>query len=69
LSFPPLLKNIGLQVRALAVGRKTEMLATSDSIGVVNLWIDSSAVDKELFLKVVSKLIAHSLCSHSMNEG
>jgi hypothetical protein len=58
-----------LQVRALAVGRKTEMLATSDSIGVVNLWIDSSAVDKELFLKVVSKLIAHSLCSHSMNEG
>jgi hypothetical protein len=69
LSFPPLLKNIGLQVRALAVGRKTEMLATSDSIDVVNLWIDSSAVDKELFLKVVSKLIAHSLCSHSMNEG
>ena len=44
----------GLQVWALAVGKKTEMLATGGSDAVVNLWHDSTASDKEeAFLKEV----------------
>ncbi|KAJ1439067.1 WD40/YVTN repeat-like-containing domain superfamily [Sesbania bispinosa] len=35
------------KVWALAVGRKTEMLATGGSDAVVNLWFDSTAADKE----------------------
>lgn len=48
-------EKIGLQVWALAVGRKTEMLATGGSDAVVNLWQDSTAADKEeAFRKEVS---------------
>jgi U3 small nucleolar RNA-associated protein 13 len=48
-------ENFGLQVWALAVGRKTEMLATGGSDAVVNLWLDSTAADKEeAFRKEVS---------------
>lgn len=50
-----LLTKFGLQVWALAVGRKTEMLATGGSDAVVNLWFDSTAEDKEeAFRKEVS---------------
>lgn len=44
-----------MQVWALAVGKKTEMLATGGSDAVVNLWHDSTASDKEeAFRKEVS---------------
>lgn len=36
-----------LQIWALAVGKKTEMLATGGSDAVINLWHDSTATDKE----------------------
>lgn len=50
-----LLEKNGLQVWALAVGKKTEMLATGGSDAVVNLWLDSTVADKEeAFLKEVS---------------
>jgi len=56
--FLPLLsvaEKCGLQVWALAVGRKTETLATGGSDAVVNLWLDSTAADKEeAFRKEVS---------------
>lgn len=40
-------KNFVLQVWALAVGKKTEMLATGGGDAVFNLWYDSTASDKE----------------------
>jgi len=36
-----------LQVWALAVGKKTEMIATGGGDAVINLWHDSTASDKE----------------------
>lgn len=36
-----------LQIWTLAVGKKTEMLATGGSDAVINLWHDSTATDKE----------------------
>ena len=35
------------QVWALAVGKKTEMVATGGGDAVINLWHDSTASDKE----------------------
>jgi len=44
-----------MQVWALAVGKKTEILATGGGDAVVNLWFDSTAADKEdAFRKEVS---------------
>lgn len=49
---------------ALAVGKKTEMLATGGSDAVVNLWYDSTASDKEeAFRKEVNHLCNPSSCS------
>ena len=45
--IPCLLNNFGLQIWALAIGKKTEMLATGGSDAVINLWHDSTAADKE----------------------
>uniref|UniRef100_A0A2N9H388 U3 small nucleolar RNA-associated protein 13 C-terminal domain-containing protein n=1 Tax=Fagus sylvatica TaxID=28930 RepID=A0A2N9H388_FAGSY len=42
-----LLTGFSLQVWALAVGKKTEMLATGGSDAVINLWYDCTADDKE----------------------
>lgn len=54
-AFCPYLLPKKLQVWALAVGKKTEMLATGGSDAVVNLWFDSTADDKEeAFRKEVS---------------
>lgn len=39
--------KFGVQVWALAVGKKTEMLATGGSDAVINLWHDSTAAEKE----------------------
>lgn len=36
-----------LQVWALAVGKKTEMVATGGGDAVINIWHDSTASDKE----------------------
>ena len=52
-----LLTGFSLQVWALAVGKKTEMLATGGSDAVINLWYDCTADDKEeAFRKEVSCL-------------
>lgn len=64
------LRKFHLQVWALAIGRKTEMLATGGSDAVVNLWFDSTASDKEeAFRKEVSQ--AHPLlgCLQRLNYG
>ena len=46
-----------MQVWALAVGRKTEMLATGGGDAVVNLWFDCTAADKEeAFRREVSQI-------------
>lgn len=51
-----------LQIWALAVGKKTEMLATGGGDAVINLWHDSTALDKEeAFRKEVSDYITFSL--------
>lgn len=48
-------KESGLQIWALAVGKKTEMFATGGSDALVNLWHDSTAAEKdEAFRKEVS---------------
>lgn len=47
----------------MAVGKKTEMLATGGSDAVVNLWYDSTASDKEeAFRKEVNHLCNPSNC-------
>lgn len=47
-----------MQVWALAVGKKTEAFATGGSDALVNLWHDSTALDKEeAFRKQVSHVI------------
>lgn len=51
----------------MAVGKKTEMLATGGSDAVVNLWFDSTAADKEeAFRKEVGKQIVHFRCLYNM---
>ncbi|KAH9784084.1 WD REPEATS REGION domain-containing protein [Citrus sinensis] len=40
-------KESGLQIWALAVGKKTEMFATGGSDALVNLWHDSTASERE----------------------
>lgn len=46
-----------LKIWALAVGKKTEMLATGGGDAVINLWHDSTALDKEeAFRKEVSDI-------------
>lgn len=40
-------QDFALQVWALAVGKKTEKLATGGGDAVINLWNDSTAADKE----------------------
>lgn len=58
-----------MQVWALAVGKKTEMLATGGSDAVVNLWHDSTASDKEeAFRKEVSNL-PHSFNALKSSDG
>lgn len=54
---------------ALAVGKKTEMLATGGTDAVVNLWHDCTAEDKqEAFRKEVSAYFpAHSV--HAKGTG
>lgn len=50
------------QVWALAVGKKTEMLATGGGDAVVNLWHDSTVEDKEeAFRKEVSHFTFNAL--------
>lgn len=47
-----------MQIWALAIGKKTEMLATGGVDAVVNLWHDSTAAEKEeAFRKEVRHLI------------
>lgn len=44
-----------MQVWALAVGKKTEMLATGGTDATINIWHDCTAADKEeAFHKEVS---------------
>lgn len=51
-------KESGLQIWALAVGKKTEMFATGGSDALVNLWHDSTAAEREeAFRKEVSCFI------------
>ena len=46
-----------MQVWALAVGKKTEMLATGGTDATINIWHDCTAADKEeAFHKEVSLL-------------
>jgi len=64
-----LLTKFDMQVWALAVGKKTEMLATGGGDAVVNLWFDSTASDKEeAFRKEVSST-NHSLLIPSYPEN
>ena len=54
-----------MQVWALTVGKKTEILATGGSDAVVNLWHDSTFSDKEeAFRKEVSNPPPHSFKWH-----
>lgn len=47
-----------MQIWALAIGKKTEMIATGGVDAVVNLWHDSTAAEKEeAFRKEVRHLI------------
>ncbi|KAG5559049.1 hypothetical protein RHGRI_008836 [Rhododendron griersonianum] len=58
-----------LQVWALAVGKKTEILATGGSDAVINLWHDSTAADKEeAFLKEVRHLTCSSSTKSMLSE-
>jgi hypothetical protein len=55
-----LLTGFTLQVWALAIGKKSEMLATGGRDAVLNLWYDCTADDKEeLFRKEVSCLTCY----------
>lgn len=47
----------------MAVGKKTEMLATGGSDGAVNLWYDSTALDKEEALRKEVRWIYYYLLS------
>ena len=47
LLFYSIQTNYILQVWALAVGKKTEMVATGGGDAVINIWHDSTASDKE----------------------
>ena len=47
LLFYSIQANYILQVWALAVGKKTEMVATGGGDAVINIWHDSTASDKE----------------------
>jgi hypothetical protein len=55
-----LLTGFTLQVWALAIGKKSEMLATGGRDAVLNLWYDCTADDKEgVFRKEVSCLTCY----------
>lgn len=53
----------------MAVGKKTEILATGGSDAVINLWHDSTAADKEeAFLKEVRHLTCSSSTKSMLSE-
>lgn len=60
------LTKFTLQVWALAVGKKSEMLATGGGDAVINLWYDCTADDKEeAFREEVSYLTCY-FCALSL---